>query len=95
VVRRSTLADANELRGWRIWADLAAVLIRRARKLYANDSVGVELYTLHQAGAFFVTRVKSPMDARHVYSATTERTTGVLCDQRGMLNGFYSAKKYP
>ena len=51
--------------------------------------------TLHQAGAFFVTRAKSPMDARRVYSATTDRTTGVLCDQRVMLNGHYSAKKYP
>jgi hypothetical protein len=53
------------------------------------------LYTLHQAGAFFVTRAKSPMDARRVYSATTDRATGVLCDQRVMLNGHYSAKKYP
>jgi len=42
-VRRSTLADANEGRDWRIWADLAAVLIRRARKLYCNDSFGVDL----------------------------------------------------
>jgi hypothetical protein len=31
---RSTLADATESRDWRIWSDLAAVLIRRARKLY-------------------------------------------------------------
>ena len=53
------------------------------------------LYTLHQAGAFFVTRAKSPMDARRVYSATMDRTSGVLCDQRVMLNGFYSARKYP
>ena len=177
-VRRSTLADANESRDWRIWSDLAAVLIRRARKLYANDSLGVELdntvyaldsstidlclslfdwapfrstkaaiklhtlldlrgaipafihisdgklhdvnvldmlafeagafyvmdrgyvdfarlYALHQAGAFFVTRAKSPMDARRVYSAPTDRSTGVICDQRVMLNGHYSAKKYP
>jgi hypothetical protein len=177
-VRRSTLADANELRDWHIWADLAAVLIRRARKLYANDSLGVDLdntvyaldsstidlclslfdwapfrstkaaiklhtlldlrgaipafihisdgklhdvnvldmlaleagafyvmdrgyldfsrlYTLHQSGAFFVTRAKSPMDARRVYSTTTDRAAGVLCDQRVMLNGYYSAKKYP
>ena len=43
LIRRSTLADANEGRDWRIWADLAAVLIRRARKLYCNDSFGVEL----------------------------------------------------
>src|SRR5487761_2497544 len=43
-VKRSTLADANESRDWRIWSDLAAVLSRRARKLYAGDSVlGVEL----------------------------------------------------
>ena len=42
-VRRSTLADANEGRDWRIWEDLAALLIRRARKLYRNDSFGIEL----------------------------------------------------
>ncbi len=50
LVRRSTLADANENRDWRIWADLAALLIRRARKLYQHDELGVELnntvYTL-------------------------------------------------
>jgi len=177
-VRRSTLADANESRDWRIWSDLAASLIRRARKLYANESLGVELdntvyaldsstidlclslfdwapfrstkaaiklhtlldlrgaiptfihisdgklhdvnvldmltfeagafyvmdrgyvdfsrlYVLHQAGAFFVTRAKSPMDARRVYSAAIDRANGVICDQRVMLNGYYSAKKYP
>ena len=37
-VSRSTLADANEHRDWRIWSDLAAVLIERARALYATDS---------------------------------------------------------
>lgn len=42
-VKRSTLADANEGRDWRIWADLAALLIRRARKLYCNDSFGIDL----------------------------------------------------
>jgi hypothetical protein len=42
-VRRSTLADANEVRNWRIWSDLAALLIRRARKLYAGDALGLEL----------------------------------------------------
>lgn len=177
-VKRSTLADANESRDWRIWSDLAAVLIRRARKLYANDALGVDLdntvyaldsstidlclslfewapfrstkaaiklhtlldlrgaipafihisdgklhdvnvldllafeagafyvmdrgyvdfarlHALHQAGAFFVTRAKSPMDARRVYSAATDRSTGVISDQRVMLNGYYSARKYP
>jgi hypothetical protein len=53
------------------------------------------LYTMHQAGAFFVTRAKQGMDARRVYSSPTQRSTGVICDQRVMLNGFYSAKAYP
>ena len=178
-VKRSTLADANESRDWRIWSDLAALLIRRARKLYASESaLGLDLdntvyaldsstvdlclslfawapfrstkaaiklhtlldlrgaipafihisdgklhdvnvldmlsfeagafyvmdrgyvdfarlYALHQAGAFFVTRAKSPMDARRVYSAATDRSTGIISDQQVMLNGHYSAKKYP
>jgi hypothetical protein len=42
-IARSTLADANELRDWRIYADFAAVLIARARKLYAKDSFAVDL----------------------------------------------------
>ena len=53
------------------------------------------LYSLHQAGAFFVTRAMSTMDARRVYSANSDRTSGVICDQRVMLNGFYSARNYP
>jgi hypothetical protein len=177
-VKRSTLADANEGRDWHIWADLAALLIKRARKLYCNDSFGIDLantvyaldattidlclslfpwapfrttkaavrlhtlldlrgnipavihisdgkthevnvldmlafeagafyvmdrgyldfsrlYALHQAGAFFVTRAKRGMDARRVYSMPTDRTTGIICDQRIALNGFYVAKEYP
>lgn len=42
-VRRSTLADANERRDWRIWADFAAVLIRRANKLYADEPLGLDV----------------------------------------------------
>ena len=40
---RSTLADANESRDWRIYADFAQVLIRIARPLYAHDPIGVDL----------------------------------------------------
>ena len=177
-VHRSTLADANEARDWRIWAELAQVLIRRARRLYAGDSLGMELsntvyaldsttidlclsvfpwarfqstkaavkmhtlldlrgaipsfihvsdgklhdvnvldvlileagafyvmdrgyidyarlYTLHQAGAFFVTRAKSNLDARRLYSAITDRATGVICDQSIAFNGCYAAQDYP
>jgi hypothetical protein len=178
LVRRSTLADANERRDWRIWADLAALLIKRARRLYCNDSFGVELdstvyaldattidlclslfpwalfrstkaavrlhalldlrgniptfihisdgrtheinvldmltaeagafyvmdrgyldfrrlFLLHQAGAFFVTRAKRGMDAHRVYSMPIDRSTGVICDQRIALDGFYVSKDYP
>ena len=179
-VRRSTLADANERRDWRIWADLAAVLIRRANKLYADEPLGLDvnvagkvyaldsstidlclslfgwapfrttkaaiklhtlldlrgsipsfihisdgkmgdvnvldilpleagafyimdrgyldfarLYTMHQAGAFFVTRAKSNFNARRVYSAKVDKATGVVCDQSVALNGFKAAKDYP
>ena len=177
-VHRSTLADANESRDWRIWSDLAALFIRRARKLYADEDLGLDLtntvyaldattidlclslfdwapfrstkaavkmhtlldlrgsipafihvsdgkmhdvnvldilpieagafyvmdrgyldftrlYRMHQAGAFFVTRSKRGMDSRRVYSAVTDRTTGVICDQRIALNGFYAQKNYP
>ena len=42
-VARSTLADANESRDWRIYADFAQVLIRIARPLYARDPIGLDL----------------------------------------------------
>ena len=42
-ISKSTLADANERRDWRIWADLASALIAEARNLYAHDSFGIEL----------------------------------------------------
>lgn len=42
-IAHSTLAEANSSRDWRIYHDLAQVLIARARRLYANESFGVEL----------------------------------------------------
>jgi IS4 transposase len=42
-ISRSTLADANEKRDWRIYGDFAQVLIHIARRLYANDDFGIEL----------------------------------------------------
>lgn len=42
-VARTTLAQANRNRDWRIYADFAALLIARARQLYARDSLTVEL----------------------------------------------------
>ena len=40
---RSTLADANEKRNWRIFSDFAQVLIQDASALYANEPFGIEL----------------------------------------------------
>lgn len=53
------------------------------------------LYALHQALAFFVTRAKSTLGARRVYSAATDRATGIICDQTITLNGYHSRQHYP
>ena len=74
------------------------ILPLEAGAFYVMDRGYVDfarLYRLHQAGSFFVTRAKRAMRARRVYSATTERSTGVICDQRIRLTGFYAAKYYP
>ena len=42
-VKKSTLADANESRDWRIYAEFAHLLIVKARKLYAPEDFGLEL----------------------------------------------------
>jgi len=42
-VAKSTLADANEVRDWRIWEDLARNLMRKARPLYASEDLGMDL----------------------------------------------------
>jgi IS4 transposase len=177
-IKRSTLADANETRNWRIYAEFAQRLIEQARKLYAGDSFGVELentayaldsttidlclslfpwalfrttksavkmhtlldlrgnipsfihisdgklgdvnvldilvleagaiyvmdrgyldfarlYLMHQAQAFFVTRAKSNTRLRRVYSATVDRSTGIICDQTIALTGTTSRNDYP
>jgi IS4 transposase len=53
------------------------------------------LFQMHQTGAFFVTRAKSNMNARRVYSAKVDRSSGLVCDQSIALNGHYIAKDYP
>ena len=42
-VAKSTLADANEQRDWRLWEDLAKGLMRKAHVLYAGEDLGLEL----------------------------------------------------
>jgi IS4 transposase len=177
-VRRSTLAEANESRDWRIYADLGQRLMLQARKLYAKEDLGMNLqaaayaldsttidlclnlfpwahfrstksavkmhtlldlrgniptfirittgdvhdvnildeilpqpgayyvmdrgyldyarlYRIHLAGAFFVTRAKSNLDARRIYSQQVDKQTGILADQAIALNGYDSRKDYP
>lgn len=177
-IRRSTLADANGTRDWRIYAEFAQRLIAQARRLYADDELEVDLastvyaldsttidlclsmfpwarfrstkaavklhtlldlrgnipsfihisdgklhdvhaldmlipepgaiyvmdrgyvdfarlYVLHQAGAFFVTRAKSNIDAHRVYSAPADRKAGVICDQTIAMDGYLTQLHYP
>ena len=175
-ISRSTLADANENRDWRIYADFAMILIHRARELYINDSFGIDLdntvyaldsttidlclalfpwarfrknkgavklhtlldlrgpipsfinitdgkvadvnvldilifeagsfyimdrgyidfkrlYAMHQLLAFFVTRAKSNMKYRRLYSRPVKKSTGLRCDQTIVLT--QSFEDYP
>jgi hypothetical protein len=175
---RSTLADANEKRDWRIYADFAHLLIREARKLYADEGFGLDLketvyaldsttidlclslfpwapfrrakaaiklhtlldlngsiptfvhitdgtvhditvldelrpepgsiyvmdrgYTdftrLHvftRAQASFVIRAKTNLRFQRRYSSPVDRTTGLICDQTGLLTIARSAEGYP
>jgi len=177
-ISRSTLADANETRDWRIYADFAQVLIHIARGLYKDDGFGVELdntvyaldsttidlclslfpwaqfrkqkgaiklhtlldlrgnlpsyiqitdgkvhdvnilddlipepgsfyimdrgyidfarlYTLTQFCAFFVTRAKTNIQFRRLYSHPVDRSIGLRSDQTILLTGHYSSKGYP
>lgn len=178
VLSRNTLANANEHRDWRIYADFAQLLINHARRLYRNDKFYVDLketvyaldsttidlclslfpwarfrntkaavkmhtlldlrgniptfinitdgkvhdvnildvlipepgaiylidrgyidftrlYTLHQAGAFFVILAKTNLKFKRIYSRPVEKKTGLRCDQTISLVNFYALKNYP
>ena len=53
------------------------------------------LYLMHQTLALFVTRAKSNIQFRRVYSAPVGRSTGIFCDQTITLTGMISRKDYP
>ena len=177
-IAKSTLADANEQRDCRIYADFAMSLIQTARTLYASDHFAVELeqtvyaldtttidlclsvfpwarfrqakaavkmhtlldlrgniptfihisdgkmheinvldilvpeagsfyimdrgftdfarwFVMHQAQAFFVTRAKSNLLFRRVYSRSVVKSTGLRCDQTIALTAPKASKAYP
>ena len=53
------------------------------------------LYNIHQSQGFFVTRAKSNMASKRVYSRPVDKTTGLRCDQSVRLTSYYSQKDYP
>jgi hypothetical protein len=53
------------------------------------------LYAMHRACEFLVTRAKVNMNDQRIYSAPTDRTTGVTCDQTVLLKGFYASQHSP
>lgn len=53
------------------------------------------LYTLAQYSAFFVTRAKTNMQFRRIYSHPIDKSLGLRCDQTIVLTGYYSSKGYP
>jgi IS4 transposase len=74
------------------------MLVPEAGAIYVMDRGYIDfarLYRLHQAGAFFVTRAKSNLNAHRVYSAETDRTGGVIADQTIALDGVRSRRDYP
>ena len=74
------------------------LLLPEAGAIYVMDRGYIDfarLYVLHQAGAFFVTRAKSNLDAHRVYSAPTDRAVGIIADQTIALDGFSTRKDYP
>jgi hypothetical protein len=73
------------------------MLVPEAGAIYVMDRGYVDftrLYRLHEAGAFFVTRAKSNLNAHRVYSARTDRTSGVIADQSIALDGYYTKQDY-
>jgi len=88
-VKRSTLADANEGRCWRIWAEIAALLIRRARKLYCKEPFGIELdATVYALDATTIDLCLSVFDWAPFRSTKAAVKLHTLLDLRGNIPAF-------
>ena len=88
-VARSTLADANERRDWRIYADLGYALIREARRLYANDAWALELdQTVYALDATIIDLCLSVFPWAHFRSAKGGIKLHVLLDVATSIPAF-------
>jgi hypothetical protein len=90
-VLRSTLADANERRDWRIYADWAQTLIQRARRLYAKDSLGIELdQTVYALDSTVIDLCLNLFPWAHFRSTKAAIKLHTLLDLRGSIPTFLS-----
>src|ERR1035437_4137380 len=88
-VHRSTLADANDSRDWRIWSDLAALLIRRARKLYRDEDLGLDLTnTVYALDSTTIDLCLSLFDWAPFRSTKAAVKMHTLLDLRGSIPAF-------
>ena len=89
LVRRSTLADANETRDWRIYAEFAHRLIAQARKLYAEESLGIELSnTVYALDSTTIDLCFSLFPWAHFRSTKAAVKMHTLLDLRGNIPSF-------
>jgi hypothetical protein len=90
-VAKSTLADANEKRDWRIYCDFAQVLIAQARKLYAEDDFGLQLQeTVYALDASTIDLCRSLFPWARFRSTKSGIKMHTLLDLRGNIPSFVS-----
>jgi hypothetical protein len=88
-IRRSTLADANESRDWRIYAEFAARLIAQARLLYASEDLGLELSnTVYALDSTTIDLCLSVFPWAHFRTTKAAVKMHTLLDLRGSIPSF-------
>ena len=89
-VSRNTLAHANEVRDWRIYADFAHILIDRARRLYADEDFGKELQnaTIYALDATTIDLCLSLFPWAHFRRTKAAVKLHTLMDLRGSIPSF-------
>lgn len=88
-VARSTLADANEKRDWRIYADFAQSLIQTARRLYSDEDLGLELdNTVYALDATTIVLCLSVFPWAHFRQTKAAVKLHTLLDLRGNIPSF-------
>jgi len=88
-ISKSTLADANEKRPWQIYADFAQVMINRARKLYQDDQLAVELEeTIYALDSTVIDLCLSLFPWAHFRKAKGAVKMHTLLDLRGNIPTF-------